>query len=63
MHFAFTAFTRRTKSQSDSELRVKARGVSSFTSFTSFAFIDNTFIFNSLSLLVKAVKAKNTTYM
>ncbi|RKV71803.1 MAG: hypothetical protein D8B56_05855 [Alloprevotella sp.] len=63
MHFAFTAFTRRTKSQSDSELRVKARGVSSFTSFTSFTFIDNTFIFNSLSLLVKAVKAKNTTYM
>ena len=63
MHFAFTAFTRGAKPQSNSELRVKARGVSSFTSFTSFAFIDNTFIFNSLSLLVKAVKAKNTTYM
>jgi len=63
VHFAFTAFTRRTKSQSDSELRVKARGVSSFTSFTGFAFIDNIFIFNSLSLQVKAVKAKNTTYM
>ena len=38
---------------------MKARGISSFTGF---AFIHNTFIFKSLSLQVKAVKAKNTTY-
>ena len=41
---------------------MKAKGVPSFTSFTGFAFTENSLIFRNLPLLVKAVKAKNTTY-
>ena len=41
---------------------MKAKDVPSFTSFTGFAFTGNSLICRHLSLLVKAVKAKNTTY-
>ena len=57
--FCLHAFTRWDKSQSISELWVKARKTSSFTSFTGFAFIDNRLIDKELSSSVKAVKAKN----
>lgn len=42
--FCLHAFTRWDKSQSISELWVKARKTSSFTSFTGFAFTDNRLI-------------------
>ena len=61
--FCLHAFTRGSKSQKNSGLRVKASDSFSFTAFTNFAFTDNSLILNGLHPSVKAVKAKNTTFM
>ena len=61
--FCLHAFTKGGKSQKSSRLRVKASDGFSFTAFTDFAFTDNSLILNGLHPSVKAVKAKNTTFM
>lgn len=66
--FCLHTFTRRGKLQSNRRLWVKAKGVPSFTAFTTFR--DFPFIANSLTACnlgdsvkaVKAVKAKNKTF-
>ena len=61
--FCLHAFTRGGKSQKNSGLRVKANDGFSFTAFTNFAFTDNSLILKGLHPSVKAVKAKDTTFM
>ena len=63
--FCLHAFTRRGKLQIYRKLWVKAKGILSFTTFTTFR--DFSFIANSLTACnlgnsVKAVKAKNKTF-
>ena len=63
--FCLHAFTRRGKLQSNRRLRVKAKGVLSFTTFTTFrdfSFTGNSLTACNLGDSVKAVKAKNKTF-
>ena len=63
--FCLHAFTRRGKLQSNRKLWVKAKGVPSFTAFTTFrdfSFTGNSLTACNLGGSVKAVKAKNKTF-
>lgn len=63
--FCLHAFTWRGKLQSNRRLRVKAKGVLSFTTFTTFrgfSFTGNSLTACNVGDSVKVVKAKNKTF-